>query len=164
MTPEQNKYLEEFYRAHFHEIMLHAYSVLSNWPDAEEVAQDTFHTASEKIEVFMTHPSPMGWLKNVAKNKALNKWRFNKRRDQGIISMETLSRELAGDGADYDMPSVVSICAEILTPEEFSLFREIEIEGSDMKTAAEQRGITVWACQKRIQRIKKKLQEHWPDK
>ncbi len=78
--------------------------------------------------------------------------------------METLSRELAGDGADYDMPSVVSICAEILTPEEFSLFREIEIEGSDMKTAAEQRGITVWACQKRIQRIKKKLQEHWPDK
>ena len=65
--------IEEFftvlYREYFNQIKLYAMAHISDPHRAEEIAQDTFHTAVEKIDTLMKADEPIRWLKRTAKNK-----------------------------------------------------------------------------------------------
>ena len=43
------------------------------------------------------------------------------------------------------------------------LFQRVIVEGKSHKDAAEELGITVWTSQKRIERMRKKIKEEFPD-
>lgn len=51
----------------------------------------------------------------------------------------------------------------VLSEEEYALLRQITLEKRPYKNVAEELGITVWTCQKRIERIRKKLKQHFAD-
>ena len=52
---------------------------------------------------------------------------------------------------------------KVLTKEELALVRLVALEEKSYLTAAKQLGVTVSACQKRMQRIRKKLQKRFPE-
>ena len=51
----------------------------------------------------------------------------------------------------------------VLTKEELALVRLVALEDQSYLTAAKQLGVTVSACQKRMQRIRKKLRKRFPE-
>ena len=79
MRPDQDSVLESLYRAHFHEIEIHAFRYLGKWDDAHVAAQETFHIACEKIDDLMKQPNRIAWLKNIAKNVCRNMYRARKK-------------------------------------------------------------------------------------
>lgn len=161
MTPEQGKFFESFYREHFQEIAIYAYCFLKNWDDANIAAQDAFHTCSNKIDEFMDKSNKVGWVKAIAKNKAYNILRARERMTRRITSFSDLPIEpFSFDHYDI-MPSALDECARILSPEELTLFKHITIDGESYIDAAKAHNITVWACRKRMQRIKEKLKSNW---
>ena len=52
---------------------------------------------------------------------------------------------------------------QVLPPEDYQLLRLRYMENWQYVQLAEKFGITVWACRKRLQRIRQKLREAFPD-
>ena len=46
---------------------------------------------------------------------------------------------------------------KVLTEEEWQLLRRVTLERASYKTVSKELGLTVWTCQKRVQRIREKL-------
>ena len=69
MRPDQEEFFTVLYREYFNQIKLYAMAHISDPHRAEEIAQDTFHTAVEKIDTLMKADEPIRWLKRTAKNK-----------------------------------------------------------------------------------------------
>ena len=53
MRPDQEEFFTVLYREYFNQIKLYAMAHISDPHRAEEIAQDTFHTAVEKIDTLM---------------------------------------------------------------------------------------------------------------
>lgn len=75
--------------------------------------------------------------------------------DNGIPSVE--------DRLPQQTESLLQVIRENLTEEEWVLLRRITLEKASYKTVAEELGLTVWTCQKRIQRIREKLRQCMKD-
>ena len=58
MVPEQELFFEQLYRNLFPELKIYAMRSLQNDAQAEEVVQDTFHEALQKIDILMCHKNP----------------------------------------------------------------------------------------------------------
>ena len=79
MRPDQEEFFTVLYREYFNQIKLYAMAHISDPHRAEEIAQDTFHTAVEKIDTLMKADEPIRWLKRTAKNKIRNEQRTRQR-------------------------------------------------------------------------------------
>ena len=130
MRPDQDSVLESLYRAHFREIEIHAFRYLGKWDDAHVAAQETFHIACEKIDDLMKQPNRIAWLKNIAKNVCRNMYRARKDTYKGTIS-----------------------------DSEIMLLRKIILEGMSYLDAANELGIGMWACRKRVERALNKIRK-----
>lgn len=79
MRPDQEEFFTVLYREYFNQIKIYAMAHISDPHRAEEIAQDTFHTAVEKIDTLMKADEPIRWLKRTAKNKIRNEQRTRQR-------------------------------------------------------------------------------------
>ena len=59
--------------------------------------------------------------------------------------------------------SLLQTIRQVLTEEEWTLLRRITLEKASYKTVSEELGLTVWTCQKRVQRIREKLRQELKD-
>ena len=101
---------------------------------AEEIVQETFLAAVPKIEELAAGEHPERWLIQTAKYKALHVLREQARQRAKNTVLEAL-----------------------LSPEEVALLRMVALEKLGHQAAAERLGLSLWSCQKRMQRIRKKL-------
>lgn len=62
MRPDQEEFFTVLYREYFNQIKLYAMAHISDPHRAEEIAQDTFHTAVEKIDKKNLLIVLRGWL------------------------------------------------------------------------------------------------------
>lgn len=62
LTEAQNKFLEELYKSTFNLLKIYAISAVGDNPQAEELVQDTFTVACNKIEKLEESPNKIGWL------------------------------------------------------------------------------------------------------
>ena len=136
MRPDQEEFFTVLYREYFNQIKIYAMAHISDPHRAEEIAQDTFHTAVEKIDTLMKADEPIRWLKRTAKNKIRNEQRTRQRYLKRYLSL--------------DAP-------------EITMLKRIAIERACYSDVAQELGISLWACQKRMQRIRQKLSEEFPD-
>ena len=142
---------------------------------AEEIAQDTFHTAVGKIDTLMKADEPIRWLKRTAKNKIRNAQRADRqrylKRYLSLDAPETPAVSSAGSVEDaiieqedkQQRASVEETIRQTLTPTEITMLKRIAIERACYSDVAQELGISLWACQKRMQRIRQKLSEEFPD-
>lgn len=89
MLPEYEPFFTRLYQDNFWKLRRCA-QVHLNPEQAEEVVQDTFHAALEKIDLMTAHQNPGGWLMETLKNKIRNCQRTNHRDLLRLVALDTV--------------------------------------------------------------------------
>lgn len=168
MLPEQDAFIEKIYREFFTKLWIYAKAELEDPEQAQEVVQDTFHEAVRHIGILMLHENPKGWLMDVLKKKIMHARRSMNRYILHFVSLDSdlefvdpiLSSE---DPTPNNVHDTLRDIRRVLSEEEWDLLRKIALENQPYKNVAKELGITVWACQKRVERIRKKLKQYFAD-
>lgn len=170
MMPDKNELVERLYRLHFKKLFIYANAVLRDPEQAKDVVQDTFHEALRCIDVFAKHENPGGWLMKVVKNK-LKECERSRRRDlRRLLSLDSdfpdesnLPEDLVAAQPEPQGESVMEILERVLTPEEFRLLKRLVFDRAGHQQVAQEFGISVYASQKRLERIREKLYTVFPE-
>ena len=163
MTPKQRMFLEAFFREYCHYLVVYAYRYLKDWEDAKEVTQDSFLTAIIRSDSFFDSENPLGWMKKVIWKKASNFSRSKSKQSSVSVPIEDMPENFLAYDPYSGPDSTIARCAEILKPEEFSLFKRIVINGESYSDVATELGLSERACRKRVERARKKLKKNWDD-
>ena len=171
MMPDEKELVERLYRLHFKKLFIYANAALRNPELAKDVVQDTFHEAMRRIDVVAKHENPGGWLMNVVKNK-LKEYERNRRRDlRYLLSLDAdfpdesnLPEELVLAQPETKGETVLEIIERLLTPEELRLLKRLVFGRASHQQVAQEFGISVYASQKRLERIRDKLYTAFPER
>ena len=171
MMPDENELVESLYRMHFKKLFIYANAALRDPEQARDVVQDTFHEAVRRIDVVAEHENPGGWLMNVVKNK-LKECERNRRRDiRHLLSLDAdfpdesnLPEEFVSAQPELQSGSVMEIIEHVLTPEEFRLLKRLVFDRASHQQVAQEFAISVYASQKRLERIRDKLYTVFPER
>ena len=171
MRPDQDAFLENLYRKYFRKLTIYATAALKDKSKAQDVAQDVFHEAVLHIEALMAHDNPGGWLVQTAKNKIHESERARMRYIHRFLSLDS---EIYTEIASFDSPIEEGCISDKISPlakieralslEEFYLLKRLIFNNASHRDVAEELGITVWTSQKRLERIRKKLLEVFPER
>lgn len=170
MTVEQEAFLEKQYRENFPRLLSYAAAILENNSLAMDVVQDTFHTAIAKINILMVHENPNGWLMETLKNKIRDQIRLRRRYAARFVAYEDYEAFIASPGTypysgeiPEPVPVIWSKVEKALTPEDCHLLKRIVLDGCSHREVAEELQISIWASQKRLQRIRIALTDIFPE-
>ena len=159
MEAKQDALLEELYTKYFNEFQVHAYRYLGDWQSAAEATQDAFHIACLKINDVMNSPNPIGWMKNTVKNTARNMAKTRATYLKLFVTNEELPDKLEAYELEEDS-ELEQECKSILTKENYYIIKRVAINGATQLEVAKEMNLSLWACQKRVQRIIKQLRDH----
>lgn len=155
MDPAEQEKIEKLYLEMYDMMMLYASSCLLAEELAEEAVQETFRIACQRRDKLMESANPKGWLVMTLRNVVRN---GNKR----ILRERQCRRDGFFDGFRFPQEESLpleTLYADVADTEEFHLVMESELEGKTHAEMAQERGITVAACKKRLQRAKERLRK-----
>lgn len=147
----------DLYQKQYDPLLGYAKSSLKNCSLAEEAVQEAFCIAMSKPEAIGESPNPQGWLVLTLRNIISNMKRRQKVA-RGVVS------SYMGDQIDM-LPgpcmqtSPELLYADLADTQEFRLMCAIALDGKSMIELADEMGISVSACKKRVQRARKFLQK-----
>lgn len=157
MNARQRLEIERLYFKLFEQMRLYAVSALENEALAEEAVQETFRIACMKPEQLLGSANPAGWLFNTLKYVIQNTRKI-RNRAINLLAEYTAHREVSPswseDAIDPDI-----LYEDIQNCEEYQLLKAYAIEGKSLLELAQERGITLNACKKRLQRAKEMLKQ-----
>lgn len=142
-------------------MVAYASSVLRDRNLAEEAVQDTFCIFCAKATDTLQHEKPQGWLMRTLQNVMRNMQRH--RATMCRLIMQSLQTENLEELLVYDEPDVDLLYGDLAARADFQLLKRVVLDGCTMLEAAEEYGITVEACKKRIQRIRTNLKRKLSD-
>lgn len=145
-------YIEKLYEEMFHLLFEYALSSLGDTGFAEEAVQDTFAVACAKPGSLMSSRNPKGWLMNTLKYVIRNIQKTRSRFYSFLAALPQLEKSIGKD--DFDV-----MYSDLLSPEDFALLKLVILQKYTMLEASTELGISVSACKKRLQRMKKKLKQ-----
>ena len=157
LNQEEEKYIEQLYREMYTRLCFYAKNALGSRTLAEEVVQDTFRIACIKPDSLMNSQNPHGWLINTLKNVIRNRQRTEARLSNALLVAMSVCEPQAK--ANVETAEFHAAYSDALGKDDFQLLINIVIRKYSMLEAAEELGISVEACKKRVQRAKKKLQK-----
>lgn len=161
MEERYRKQIEDLYRKMYSLLFEYARSALPNDSLAEEAVQDTFRVACQKPEALWESPNPEGWLVKTLKNVIYN-----------TVSSRTMTVRLLKDyihlrlneiSASEDLEEIETQYGDIAESEELKLLKEMALEGKSYLEMAQERGISVVACRKRMQRAREFLRKKFAE-
>ena len=124
---------------------------------AEEAVQETFRIACAKPEALIESENPKGWITNTMKNVVRNMKRTYASLTKLVIQSLSDETQLAQMSKSDNYTDIEY--SDLIVPEEYSLLKSIVLEKNSIRDAAKERGISVDACRKRVQRAKHRLQK-----
>lgn len=157
MDARYHKEIDRLYLQMYPMLFEYARSSLSSDALAEEAVQDTFAIACQKPEALCHSQNPEGWLVNTMKNVLLNTLR--KQNIARRILLNYLTANADAISVSSDRVGLEILYDDIADLEEFRLLKELALDGRSYLELAEERGITVVACRKRVERARKLLQK-----
>lgn len=166
MLPEQDIFLESLYRSNYEKLRIYAAQQIKDSDGVEEVIQDTFCTALNKLETLQHHENPTAYLMKILKFKINERMWAKKRNLNLFLAMNSDSMPEAAAPSNSVPTSISSIFEDArnaLSDEEWYIFQRHIIDGASHLEIAKDLEITVWASQKRVERIRKKLKDVLPD-
>ena len=144
--------IERLYKEMYPILLGYAKNVLQEPPLAEEAVQDAFCIACAKSGDFLRSGNPKGWIMETLKFVIRNTQRQQaKMRKLTVMSLNSEESALL---AAYDEGDIDALYENLAAREDFQLFKKIALDHYSMKEAAEEFGISVEACKKRVQRIR----------
>ncbi|WP_313343083.1 sigma-70 family RNA polymerase sigma factor [Sedimentibacter sp.] len=157
LDDKQKSFIEEMYMDMYYFLSTYAQSSLNDCALAEEAVQDTFRIACAKIDDFISSPNPKGWLLNTLKYVIKNMVRSRAYINNIIIT--SLDKNEITLAKNTDELNIDIIYSDIVDSEDYKLLKRIALDKYTMLEAAQELGISVEACKKRVQRAKKKLKK-----
>ncbi|WP_455582700.1 RNA polymerase sigma factor [Dysosmobacter sp.] len=155
-TPEQ-RLLKTLYLEQYHSLFLYANAVLRDSGLAEEAVQDTFRIACGKISQLSASENPAGWLVQTLKNVLRNMERSRSSLYSFMRCAVLYNDEALGEGREET--NVDLLYGDLLPQEDFRLLKLVVLERYSYLEAAQELGISLEACRKRVQRIKQRLRQ-----
>lgn len=135
----------------------YAYGILRDKCLSEEAVQETFQIACGKPNDLMSSANPRGWIMEVLKRVLWNTQRKRTTLEKYIAAAESVDVDrIVSPDCDSNVDLMYS---DLVSKAEFQLLKRIVIDRYTMLEAAEELGITVEACKKRVQRAQKKLRQ-----
>ena len=154
MTSDQRKRIEEFYLEMYDRLFIYARSAVDNESLAEEAIQETFRIVCMKPEDLLSSPNPKGWIVNTLKYTIQN---MKRSRDKANVLLTQYLAANSSVAFSEDRISLEVTYENVARSEEFSLIKEMAVDGRSHMEMAQSRGISVAACKKRVQRAKEFL-------
>lgn len=154
MTSDQRRRIEEFYLEMYDRLFIYARSALDNESLAEEAIQETFRIVCMKPEDLLSSPNPKGWIVNTLKYTIQN---MKRSRDKANVLLTQYLAANSSVAFSEDRISLEVTYENVARSEEFSLIKEMAVDGRSHLEMAQSRGISVAACKKRVQRAKEFL-------
>lgn len=157
MNAEQSRFIKKIYLEMYDMLLGYAYSSLKNQARAEEAVQEAFQIACQKPVDFMTSPNPQGWMINTLKNTVRNT-QHRLDRDKRLLAAY-LATQCAQLASTEDQVSMEVSYGDMAHLEEYKLLEDMVVNGKSQLEIAQERGISLAACKKRIQRAKETLRK-----
>lgn len=155
MTELERSEIERLYLQMYHFLYEYANSVLASDNLAEEAIQEVFRIACQKPEAVSGSPNPQGWMVNTMKNVISNTLKSQAAANRAMASYAMNNiEEMIPDQIQVDL-----LYNDIADTEEFRIMKEMTISGRGYPELAKERGISVEACRKRVQRAKEFLKK-----
>jgi len=157
MDREKEAFFDQLYQQWFFKLLRYAGVAVKNHHVAEEIVQDTFLVALQKVDYLFASEEPGRWLKQTVKYKILHYFREQKRDQILLLPLEDgKPGEPMGAGGIERIEEKEAISKLWET-----IHRELKPEERVLlqKEAAIELGCSVGACQKRMQRLRLKLRE-----
>lgn len=172
MLPEQSRFIEELHHKYFQTLTLYATSILHDSYRAQDVVQDTFHEAMLQIETVAMHKNPGGWLMVTLKNKIKDSERAYQRYARRFLSLDTgVPESVLKSNGDLSMDKIIEEdvdvlekIEQILTPPEYKLLKRLVFDKASHLQVAKEFEISVYASEKRLERIRQKLYKFFPER
>lgn len=159
LNDNQRNAIEKYYQEMFYPLSAYAKSTLNERTLAEEAVQDTFRIACAKADDFLSSPNPKGWLLNTLKNVIYNTIRSRANLNNIVVfSLDFEESILSGDA---DIPDLDFLYSDLADNEDYKLLKKIALDKYSMLEVAQELGISVEACKKRVQRARNKLKKHF---
>lgn len=157
MNARYSKEIHRLYLQMYSKLFEYARSSLDNDAMAEEAVHDTFAIACQKPESLCNSANPEGWLVLTLKNVISNTLRSQNAAKRILINyIATNSNEFT---ASNDQVGLEILYDDIKELEEFELLKERVLAGKSYLQIANERGISVVSCRKRMQRAKELLRK-----
>lgn len=157
LDDKQKSFIEEMYMDMYYFLSTYAQSSFNDRALTEEAVQDTFRIACAKVDDFISSPNPKGWLLNTLKYVIKNMVRSRAYINNIIIT--SLDKNEITLAKNTDELNIDIIYSDIVDSEDYKLLKRIALDKYTMLEAAQELGISVEACKKRVQRAKKKLKK-----
>lgn len=169
MLPEYEEWFDRLYRENFWILKRYA-RIHLNSTQAEELVQDVFHDALKKLDIIYAHSNPGGWLMETLKNKIRNMQRTNQRDLLRLVSLDSEDVQQISEAETSESVieqaensrSIKEMLDATLSNEEKYILRRLIFEKASHKELAKELGITVWSSQKKLERIRNKLDQLFP--
>ena len=158
LDDNQQRFIEKLYKEMYYPLSTYALNALSNDSLAEEAVQDTFRIACAKVDDIKSSENPNGWLFNTLKYVMKNMIRSRASLTNMVISSFDFDENIYVK--DSDTSDIDLLYSDIVDSSEYKLLKRIALDKYTMLEAAQELGISVEACKKRVQRAKKKLKGH----
>ena len=153
--------ITKLYQKMYGRMVAYASSILGDQNLAEEVVQDTFCIFCVKAKDTLQHENPQGWLMRTLQNVMRNMQR--PRAAMNRLIMQSLQGEDLEELLVYDEADVDLLYGDLAAHADFQLLKRIVLDGCTILEAAEENGISVEACKKRIQRLRAHLKKKLSD-
>ena len=161
----QDLFFESLYKRYFGRLEAAARAVIGDRPVAEELVQETFVIALRNYETLRRHEKPDAYLYTVLRYK-ISDYRRSLERYRRLCAALEHSLRPGALSLSRDPPltssGIVETAQGSLTEREWYLLRRFAIDGATHRQIAGELGITVDASQKRLERIRKKLEAVLP--
>ena len=155
LNNEEREYLHTLYERHHQALSGYAYSLGFQKEVVEEYVQDTFLAALRRIDVLRSCDNPRAYLMTVLKNVIGYQLRCMKY--AAGLQRKLREKETADQSKSREILSPEVLYAGMVSDEELRLLLRFYHEGWTQKELAEEMGIDLNACKKRIQRAKEHL-------
>lgn len=147
--------VEQLYKEMYPALHIYALRILADNALAEEAVQDAFCIACAKREQFLSSPNPQGWIMLTLKHVMQNMLR-SQARLQRLLSLDAGENLPAEAG---ELMSVDLLFGDVASSEDFRLLKRVALDQCTMPELAQELGVSVEACKKRVQRARKRLQK-----
>lgn len=158
---KKQRFFDKLYTEMFPYVLRTINHYVYNVKEAEDIMQETFLEAYRHLDKLLVHENPKGWLLVTARIKVMKYWDANKKRLSREILQDFHEREGYSEGYcdEYEFLTLSAI-EQLLTPDEYLLFKKKFLEECSYESISEELQISMEACRVRVMRLRKKLQQN----
>ncbi|MDR1329333.1 MAG: sigma-70 family RNA polymerase sigma factor [Oscillospiraceae bacterium] len=161
MNREKDDFLAELYQEMKDRLYSYAYMNIRDYHRAEELVQDVFLLASQKIDSVMQSPNPRGWLVNALQFVLKREYRSHLNIQKAFVEQSAYTEDMedsTSNSAEDEAFKMLEL-SSMFKADEWHLLKRAYIERYTIAEIAEELGIEYAACAKRLQKASNKARK-----